>query len=202
MEGVRVSVSELAGIKGVSPQAISKRLARLQAERLIAVTARGREKTVNLAEWDSVTGEVTDPARLQAQQTTKAVRGLDDHVTGNAAGTKEPTDPTYTQELTRKAGYDADMQAIKVRKLRGELREVSEILRSAELAAEALVRAIDQLPTFADDLAAAVTKAGVPGLREALKLRAREMRKELAVTMAAIATGAATDEEEEDSIAA
>src|SRR4051812_32355444 len=107
--GVRVSVSELAGIKGVSPQAISKRLARLQDQQLIAVGRRGREKTVNLAEWDTVTGEVTDPSRLQAQQTTKVVRGLDDHVAGNVAGTKEPTDPTYTQELTRKAGYDADM---------------------------------------------------------------------------------------------
>jgi len=192
--GTWVGVTALAGIKGVRKQTISERLARLQREGLIEVRKRGKEKTVNLAEWDTVTGETTDPARLIAQQTSKAARGFDDNLANNVGGTKEPTDPTYTQELTRKAGYDADLKAIELRRLRGELREVTEVLRSSETAAAALVRGIDQLPTFADDLAAAVAKSGVSGLRDALKQRAREMRKSLAATMATIAAGVASDD--------
>ena len=197
-EGVRVSVSELAGIKGVSPQAVSKRLKRLQSEGLIGVGQRGREKTVNLAEWDTVTGETTDPARLVAQDTVREMRGLDrldDDVARNISGGKAPADPTYTKELTRKAGYDADLRKIEIDKQRGLLLPIEDVRNAMERCAEAIVRDIDQLPAFADDLAAAVARSGVSGLRDALKAKARELRQTLAQRMSLI--GAPDDEEEE-----
>jgi hypothetical protein len=55
------------------------------------------------------------------------------------------------------------------------------------------VRDIDQLPTFADDLAAAVSRGGVAALRDELKKRARQLRETLKRSMTLIA---GTDEDE------
>ena len=118
--GCTVSVTELARIKGVSKQSISKRLNKLESEGLLVTGRRGKHRTVSLATWDTVTGETTDPARLVAQETARAVRGdaLEDDVAKNIGGGKPPADPTYTRELTRKAGYDADLRKIEIDKQR------------------------------------------------------------------------------------
>lgn len=191
-EELRVSVTELAEIKGVSKQAISKRLDRLIGDGLIEVKKRGREKTVSLAEWDTVTNEVTDPAKLAGRDTTRAI---EDEATGGNGAAAPEKDPTYTQAITRKARLDADLKEIEVEKQKGTLLAIDDVRASMERCAELIVRDIDQLPSFADDLAAAVAKGGVGGLREALKVKARQLRETLARSMSLAAT---TDEEPEE----
>lgn len=193
--GYRVSVSELAKIKGVTKQTISERLARLVEQQLIEVRKRGREKTVSLAEWDTVTAETTDPARLVARD-LRGGRSLDDDVADNISGGKAPADPTYTKELTRKAGYDADLRKIDIDRQRGLLLEIGDVRVAMEECAAAIVRDIDQLPAYADDLAAAMSRAGVPGLRDALKAKAKQLRETLARSMSLLGTPKDDDEEE------
>ena len=202
---VVVSVTELALVKGVSKQAISARLQRWEAQGLIRTgTRRGKrntvEKTVSLAEYDTVAGETSDPSKIQGHATRAAIAGestaptLDDAVAANVGGAaKAEADPTYTRELTRKAGYDADLREMQLRKQRGELLEIEDVRSSMERCAEAIVRDVDQLPAFADDLAAAVASGGVPALRELLKVKARELRERLARSM----TLAMTDDEDD-----
>jgi len=192
---VVVSVTELALVKGVSKQAISARLQRWEAQGLIRTgTRRGKrntvEKTVSLAEYDTVAGEVSDPSKVQGHATRAAIAAdaagaLDDEVARNldGHGAGAAADPTLNRELTRKAGYDADLKEMQLRKQRGELLEIEGVRTSMERCAEAIVRDVDQLPAFADDLAAAVASGGVPALRELLKVKARELRERLARSM-------------------
>ena len=194
-DGLRVSVSELAQIKGVSKQAISKRLARLTGEGLLATRQRGRELTVLLAEWDQVTAEVSDPAKLAGRNTAREMRGearLEDDVARNLGDGNAKADPTYTEELTRKARYDADYRKLQVDKEMGKLLPVDDVRRAMERCAEAIVREIDQLANAAEDVAGAVSKSGVAGAREVLKARSRALRETLMRSM----TLAATDDEE------
>lgn len=199
---VVVSVTELAGLKKVSKQAISRRLGRLENEGLIKTGRRGVEKVVSLAAWDMATGEATDPSKLQGAATRAAIAGvapsLDDAVAANIGGPgKAEADPTYTKELTRKAGYDADLKEMQLRQQRGELVEIADVRIAMERCAEAINREIDQLPAFADDLAAAVASGGVPALRELLKVKARDLRERLQRSMTTLAIGVEDDEIED-----
>jgi DNA-binding transcriptional ArsR family regulator len=178
-------------VKGVTRQTIAERLARLEGQGLIRSRRDGRKKKVRLAEWDHVTGEVTDPARLQAQRTAKGIRGeapprpLEGVIAGPAGADKEK-DPTYTAELTRKAGYDADLRKIEIDKQMGRLLAVDDVRAAMERCAEQIVRDIDHIVARADDNAAAVARNGVAGAREFLKTLARELRETLARSMTLI----------------
>ncbi|MCX5513432.1 winged helix-turn-helix domain-containing protein [Kaistia algarum] len=191
-----VSVSELARIKGVSQPAISKRLKRFVESGLITTRTEDGRTMVNLAAWDSVTQEATDPAKIVARETVARVRGRRSTEPDDVSepGSK---DPTYTQELTRKAGYDADLKEIEIGRLQGRLRDVVDIQTSAAKVGELMVRDLEQLPSFADDLAGALAAGGVQALREELKRRVRAIREGMARNLANLAAGATGDDPEE-----
>jgi len=183
-ERVMVSVSEAARLKGVRKQTISEKLARLVADGRIATERRGREKVFPLAVYDAAFEETTDPSRIIAEQTKKATAG--------AIGSGENAGAVVNTELQkasiRAKQLEADERQIRVDQLLGRLKPIEEVTAAMQDCAAAIVRDIDQLPTFADDLAAAVTRGGVAGLREALKAKAREIRQTLERTMKLTAT--------------
>jgi DNA-binding transcriptional ArsR family regulator len=190
--GLELSVSALARLKGVKRQTIAERLARLEEQGLISSRRQGKSKLVRLAEWDTVTSEHSDLSRLVGAETAKVARG--------AAAADDPLtrDPTYNAELTRKAGFEADLKEIALRRLRGALVDRAELEKKAELVAEKIVRTLDQIPTFAEDFAAALTRDGIPGLRTELKMRVREIRKTLAAGMSQLATTSEVEDEDDD----
>ena len=199
-QGFRVSVTELAEIKGVSKQAISKRLRRLVDEGRISTSRRGIELMVSLADWDTVTGDLTNPAKLAGRDTAREIRGE-----GAVADRRPPEtpdavkDPSYTQELTRKAGYEADLKEIEVRRRKGELLDATEVTDAMTRCAEAIIRDLDRLPAYADDLADVVAKRGAQGLREELRKTARALRETLARSMSLLAGGDDADDQGEGS---
>lgn len=207
---VVVSVTELALVKGISKQAVSQRIGRWEAQGLIRTgTRRGKrgavEKTVSLAEYDTIAGEVSDPSKVQGHATRAAIAGeqpapsLDDEVARNIGGQAGANaDPTLTRELTRKAGYDADLKEMSLRKQRGELVEVEDVRAAMDLCAQAIVRDVDQLVSFADDMAAAVASGGVTALRAMLKAKTVELRERMKRTMATLAIGEDAEDEIEE----
>lgn len=201
--GLRVSVTELAEIKGVTKQAISKRLRRLVEEGRIATSRRGIELMVSLADWDTVTGELTNPAKLVGRDTVREIRGEGGGSTPEARRLPDAPDPvkdpSYTQELTRKAGYEADLKEIEVRRRKGELLDAAEVTDAMTRCAEAIIRDVDRLPAYADDLADVVAKRGAQGLREELRKTARSLRETLARSMSLLAGGDDTDDQAEAS---
>jgi DNA-binding transcriptional ArsR family regulator len=96
-------------------------------------------------------------------------------------------DRTYTEQLTRKATYDADLRELEIKRARGELVEIADVQEAMSRCAEILVREIGQLSARADDVAAAVAVNGATGAREVLRKIERELRASLANAMTLVA---------------
>ena len=189
--GEWVTQAELARLKSVSKQAISKRWKRFKAEGLINPRQEGRSEIVLLAEWDTVTNDATDPAKLLPRQS--------DAGDPLPAPSEEPSgDPGYTAERARSARYDADLKKIRLDQELGRLVPVEEVAEAMARCAEQVVRDIDQLPSMADEVAAAMAESGVTGVKQLLKEQARKMRETLELNMRLLASEDGEDEDYED----
>ena len=170
-DGLWLTVSDLARQRGITKGPLSRRVARLEDQGLLTTRPGERgSKLINVAEFDKVTGETTD-----------AVRELN----GNTAKTaplplSTPGDPVLAREQARRAAYDADLKQLDLKERLGQVVPIDDVEAAMVRVAETMVRTIDQLPSFADDLAAAVAKDGVHGARTFLKSKARDLRDALA----------------------
>lgn len=197
-DGLWVTVGQLAEMKGISHPAVSKRLRRYQEQGLLTARRDGTRTLVNLAEWDTVTAENTDPAKIAGLETSRRLAGQEAQAArpavpfGGADG-----DPVYAREQARKAQYDADLKKIELDRQLGRLVEVHAVEAAIVASAEVLVNAVDQLPSAADDLAAALAKGGVPALRDALRAKARELRSVIEKGLVEIAARDADDDEQD-----
>lgn len=176
-DGLWVSVSDLAARKGVTKQTIAEKVARLEAQGLLSTRpGKGRAKLVNLAEFDRAIGETGDAIREMAAASARP----------SAAPmpvAPDGADPILAKEQARRVAYQADLAKLDLDERLGKLLPVEHVTAAMVRCAEALTRTLEQMPTRADDLAAAVAKEGVTGARAFLRAMARDMRALLAREM-------------------
>lgn len=189
-DGLWVSGSELAKLKGVTKQTVSEKVARLvDAGKLEVRPGKGKAKLINVAAYDRAVGETTDLSRAQGAQTKLA-----------ADPDAAPRDPTFTKHQATRAGYEAELKRLDLEERLGRLRSVADIEDATVTCGETVVRLIDQLVLSADEIAAAVAKDGVTGARAALKNIQFDLRTKIAEAFAKIAaaddTAAVTPEPE------
>ncbi|WMT73941.1 hypothetical protein [Bradyrhizobium sp. Ash2021] len=165
--GLWETVAEVARRKGVTRQSLNERVDRLASEGLIKVRRAGRSKLINIAEFDRVVGEVGDAIKEGAA----ATRADDGDAEKN---------PALRDHQARAAQYTADLKFLDLEERLGRLVPVAEVEDAAAKCAEATVRIIDRLPTYADEIAAAVGKDGPAGARAKLKEIVRELRSGIA----------------------
>lgn len=175
-----VSISELARLKGLGKAAVSERVAGYIAKGLLSTRpGKGKVKLVNLAAFDRVAGETTDLAKATGAETKRQ------HAAPlSPPPPSDPLAPTYTAEQARHMAYKAESAKLDLEERQGKILLVADVTAAITLAGEALARAIDQLPSLADDLAAAVAQTGAAGARTLLKARARETRELMARELA------------------
>ncbi|WP_027037893.1 hypothetical protein [Mesorhizobium ciceri] len=152
------SLSEIAVMRGVSKVAIKKRVDRYEAEGLLTTRRNGRERQVDLAAFDKAIGTAGDAYREQAAETVREEKAA------------EPANiPSALRDAqTEKAQWEARRSALDVSERLGKLVPVAEVETAMVRAGEAIVRAIEQLPTFAGEIMAAA-KDGEPALRRKLR---------------------------------
>ncbi len=168
-DGLWLSISEIARLKGISRQAIAKRIGPLTAHGLLDVqSGENGAKLINLAQFDRAVGEVGDAIKEGAAE-TRAEMAAD-----------VPASPALRDHQARAAQYAADLKFLDLEERLGRLVPVVEVEEASAKCAEATVRVIDRLPTYADSIASAVGKDGPAGARAKLKEIAREMRVEIA----------------------
>lgn len=178
-DGLWVSGSELAKLKGVTKQTVSEKVARLVADGKIEVRpGKGKAKLINVAAYDRAVGETTDLARAQGAQTK----------TG-AADDSTARDPTFTQHQATRAGYEAELKRLDLEERLGRLRSVEDVEASAIKCGEAVVRIVDDKVLRAEEMAAAVAKDGVAGARRILKDIVFAEREQIAKAFASLAAG-------------
>jgi hypothetical protein len=103
-----MSLSAVAAAKGVSKQAISKRVMAYVTKGLLQTRRVGREIQINLEDFERVASEVTDPA----QQLRNAG-------TAPAPTADEKTSSEYSSQKARQAKYDADLSQLKLERESG-----------------------------------------------------------------------------------
>ena len=103
-----MSLSAVAAAKGVSKQAISKRVLAYVAKGLLQTKRVGRELQVDLNDFERVSGEVTDPSQALRNAATSTPQTAD-----------EKTTSEYSVQKARQAGYDADLSQLKLERESG-----------------------------------------------------------------------------------
>ena len=189
--GVWLSVSDLAQAKGVSKQAVAKRVSKFEAlgEQLTRPGDRGT-KLVNVAAYDRLVGETGDIFRSQPP---KAAVSAD-------ADEADPARASLANEQARRVSYQAELSRLDLEERLGKLVPVSEVVEAMTKSARAIVRAVDLLPGRAEDVAAAVARDGSTGARRLLKEMVRDLRSTLERELHRLAKGDAPippDAEEE-----
>lgn len=167
--GLWESVAEVARRKGIARQSLNERVDRLESEGRIKVRRDGRSKLINVAEFDRVVGEVGDAVKEGAAITRAEAEAVGDD-----------KNPALRDNQARAAQYTADLKYLDLEERLGRLVPVAEVEDAAQKCAEATVRVVDRLPTYADAIAAAVGKDGPAGARAKLKEIAREIRQAIA----------------------
>jgi hypothetical protein len=159
--GVWLSVSEIARQRGISKQAVATKVQRLALE-----TRPGPQgaKLVSIAAYDKAAATHVDAVR--------AANG------GASAPIALPAgaDPILAKEQARRTAYQADIAKLDLDERLGKLIPADHVVAAIATVAEAIVRAVDQLPTRADEAAAAVGKEGAHGARAFLRGAATELR--------------------------
>lgn len=173
-----VSISELARLKGLSKAAVSERVKGLiQKGQLSTKPGKGKVVLVNLAAFDRVIGETTDLAKAAGAETKR-----------QAASTTPRDDaaPIYTAEQARHMAYRAESARLDLEERQGKILQVADVVAAIAAAGDAIARAIEKLPTGADDVSAAVAQAGAAGARTELKAKARDLRELVAKELAQV----------------
>lgn len=178
-DGLWMSVSEIAAARGVSKQAVSKRLAHFEGR--VGTRKDGAKLMVNVAEYDRVTGAETDPAQdLRNRDVVKpAAEPRGDNLASKV----------YSQQRAKREAYEAEKARLDLEERLGKLVPVVDVEAAMVRCAEVMIRSIDQLPSKSDD----------PVVRAFLKETAADLRKVIAENMRLAAGDGAANEEEGDS---
>lgn len=181
-DGVWMSVSEAAQARGVSKQAISKRLKSLAGQ----VTTRqdGPRLLFNVVEYDRVTSANTDPAQALRN---RDLPPRDDAPAAPRAAADNVAARVFSTQRARREGYDAENARLDLEERMGKLLRVEEVEEAMARFASILIREIDQLPAEVDD----------PGLRKILMAKARNLRATVAQEMRLLTKGKPADETDE-----
>lgn len=175
--GVWISCAELAKRKGVSRQAIGKRVDQLEADGKVLTRREGRSRLVDLASFDRAVGETGDAVKEHAAATRKE--------------TAAKVAPAMRDAQTERAQYEARLKALDLGERQGRLLPIDGehgIAQAAEQIGIVLARDLDGLVRYADEIAVAVSKEGVAGVRRILKEFAARARSQVAASLADVAT--------------
>ena len=169
-----VSIGEIAASRGVSRQAVHKRLRRLEESGIKVEIRKSKtgETLIRVAEFDRATGEATDLSRSTRHAAP-------------ASAAEASASSAYTSAQTRKANYAADLARLELLERVGKLVPVEDVETVGDLIGGAVVAEIERLPSHADEMAAAVARDGVAGARLLFKKIAHALREAVAARIEA-----------------
>lgn len=173
---VWLSISDLAKRKGIHRQSAKERVDRLEAKGLIETKLDGRSRMVDLAAFDRAVGQTGDAAKEQGAETKRETVTTD-------------TSPKLRDAQADRATYEARLKALDLSERLGQLLPVKGdhgVERAMIRSAEATVRALDQIPSWAAELMSAA-RDGQPAMMRVLRAKRFELRKQIAAALTALA---------------
>lgn len=173
-----LTATEIAARHGVTKQAVSRRVQRLVEQHDLKVERdnQGRIVKIDAAQYEALIGEVGDSTKSQAAP--------------SAAPETVPAPNSLDEARRQNAWISARRNELELARIQGELVRLDRLAEAVETAGNEMATVIDRLPNAADDLSVALTRDGAVGLRKALVKLARELRRDLATVLAAVAAAA------------
>jgi hypothetical protein len=179
-----VSIRELARRKGIAPQSVHERIVRL-GSKIELRPGRGRERLVNIAQFDQLTG---DNSFLPQASAAATVRMLADEPLAPALPAA-PGGKTISDVQREKQLYDTGLTALKYAEARGEVLPIGGdhgIEQATREIGDAFRQTVGRLHMRAPELAVAAARDGVAGVRTLLKTAERDILGSLATALAAL----------------
>lgn len=169
-------IAEVARMKGVERTTVWEKVKRLAEDgRLETRKGKGKRKLINLAQYDRLVGETTDPAHQQAADMRQQKDDLNDDLDGD----DDARENTYSAAARRKMQYEADLRHLDLLERRKLIVPVAAVTAVVQEAADAMVGVIERLLLRAEELTAAAQNNGIAGVRAALKKIIFNLRSEL-----------------------
>lgn len=192
-----VSVSDLARLRGVSRQAISKRVKALSAAGRLSVRGEGKSLRLHRPTFDEIAAATHDPAQ-DLRNRHRRNEQLEIEEPETAPVRAEPTRPpaanqtAYDEAATRDKQATAELRELELAHKKGELIPVREIEEAAVEAATKIARAID-LKTKSGRLYAAAHQGGEAAVHVMLVEIENAIRGQIAEAMAKLAARGAEE---------
>jgi hypothetical protein len=183
-----VSFSELARRKGITPQSVSERIARL-GNKIELRPGRGRERLVNIAQFDQVTGENSFLPQTAAAATVRMLAENPLALAQPAASSAAPGGRSISDVQREKLLYDTGLTALKFAEARSEVLPIGGehgIEQATRELGDAFRQAVGRLHMRAAEAVAVGAKDGVIGMRALLKSAERDILRSLSTALAAI----------------
>lgn len=171
-----VSLSRLAEMRGVSRQAVSKRIKRLKGEGHQITRGAGRSLEVSVAAYDQACGDTGDAHKQRAADTARSRIAEP----GGSSG-------KLSEAQARKVAHEADLRALELAGKRGNVVPIKGphgIEQALVEVAGAMLRRISRLPNIAADVAAAAANGGEFAVRKALREEMRAIQTGISDAMA------------------
>jgi hypothetical protein len=179
-----ISISELARRKGVSQQAVSERIGRL-GSKIELRPGRGRERLVNIAQFDQLTGENSFLPQTAAAATVRMLENAPLALAQPVALGGRTISDVQREKLL----YDTGLTALKYAEARSEVLPIGGehgIEQATREIGDAFRQAVGRLHMRAAEAVAVGAKDGVVGMRALLKSAERDILRSLATALAAI----------------
>lgn len=166
-----LSIAALAKRDDVSKPAVSRKVKQLRASGLhVETDAQGRVIAVNAVQYDALRGRHDDPSKAQA-----------------ATMPPDADNESYNEARRVLTWTEAERAKLKLEAEQKLYVRVEDLEAALADAGETIVEIADRLQQSADDLAAAVARDGVSGLRAGLKKLAADFKTDIADALAAVA---------------
>jgi len=187
--------AEYARHRGVSRQMIGKLIDKLPAN---AFVEEGGKRKIDPAAADFALGEVRE--RIFSSGGPPAE--TEDPTFGAQAGPIRGREggegvARLTQARTASEIYRAKIAELEYEQRIGKLLSVEDVARAMEHCGVAIVRELEQIPNFSDDIVSAMARDGAQGVRQALKSMVLNVRKALETNMQLSAASPEPTNEEE-----
>ena len=184
-----MSIADLAARDGVSKPGVSRKVKQLVAKHSLQVErdGQGRVSGVNVAQYDELRSRFGDPSKAQAPQSA----------VGPAQDVPPATNETYDEALRQRTWIEAERARIKLATEMGDLVPSAGVADAQARCGEEISRIVDRLLNDVDEMAAAVGREGVHGLRVLIKKIVFRVKTDIANSLSSVAASATVEQGDE-----
>jgi DNA-binding MarR family transcriptional regulator len=171
--GIWLPITDLAKLKGVTKQAMAKRVSRFERDGLLVTQSGPRgAKLVNVSDFDRAAEEFVDGIKALAARTVHC---------------GQPSDGSLAAAQRDKIIYETELKKLELLERQGRLLLKDHVLEAARRCSDTAVTMLVRLELRSEEMNDACQKDGIRGARSLFKRIIFDLRREMAAAFRALA---------------